>query len=176
METMMTALPPTLPMSCVRVLRRPGWFGSGLLSAVRLRPANLFVRVISSRLVTGTDITATTIGDTVYFRKPERFDPDSPAGLALLAHELRHVEQYREQGGVVRFAILYVLEYLQGGYGMNISFEADAFEVGRVIREHLEQEFAFNAGEVPCARTPAGYEPNPLYRLLRPYPALPRRV
>jgi hypothetical protein len=168
-------LPSKLPDYCIRVLGRPGWFDRALLEEVRLRPANLFVRSISSRWVTGTDITATTIGDTIYFRAPERFDPHSPAGLALIAHELRHVEQYREQGGILRFAILYVLEYvLEGGYGMNISFEANAFEVSRIVRGHLEEELAFNSGEGPCVETPAGFKPNPLYRLLSPYPALPR--
>lgn len=169
-------LPLTLPACCIKVLGRPGWYDPALLTSVRLRPATLFVRTISSPRVAGTEVTATTIGSTIYFREPKGFDPHSPAGLALLAHELRHVEQYQERGGVVRFSIDYVLEYLRGGYGTEISFEAEAYEVGSVVYAHLEAEFAHNAGQVLCEVTEAGHTPNPLYALLRPYPALPRRV
>jgi len=170
------ALPPTLPPCCLKVLARPGWYDAALLRAVRIQPANLFVRAISSPRVAGTEIAATTIGHTIYFRDPDYFDPHSPAGLALLAHEIRHIEQYREQGGVVRFSINYVLEYLRGGYGTEISAEAEAYELGGIVQAHLEAEFAYNAGQVLCEITPAGHTPNPLYSLLTPYPALPRRV
>jgi len=170
------ALPPTLPGCCIKVLGRPGWFDPALLHAVRLRPANLFVRAISSARLTGTEITAITIGNTIYFRRPERFDPHSPAGLALLAHELSHVEQCWASGGVVRFAIEYILEYLRGGYGTNIAFEAEAYKVGSAVLDHLEAEFAYNAGQSLCEITPAGHTPSALYRFLRPYSALPRSV
>ena len=169
-------LPSTLPACCIRVLGRPGWFDPALLTTVRLKPANLFIRAISSPRVAGREIAATTIGSTIYFRQPERFDPHSPAGLALLAHELRHVEQYQARGGVVRFFIDYILAYLRGGYGTNIPFEAEAYEVGRVVYAHLEEEFAYNAGQSLCEITPAGHIPNPRYSLLQPYPTLPRYV
>ncbi|MFQ5859443.1 MAG: DUF4157 domain-containing protein [Anaerolineae bacterium] len=167
-------LPSTLPRCCIRVLGRPGWFDPALLWAVRLRPVNLLVRAISSRRVTGTRITATTIGDTIYFRRPERFDPHSPAGLALLAHELRHVEQYRAWGGVVPFSVAYVWEYLREGYGTNIFFEAEAHEVAGTVQAHLEAELTYNDGELPCLTPPSGHMPNPLYRYLRPCPTIPR--
>lgn len=167
-------LPLVLPACCIEVLGRPGWFDPALLAAIRLRPANAFVRAISSPRVAGKEISATTLGETIYFRQPERFDPTSPAGLALLAHEIRHVEQYRDRGGVVRFALAYISEYMRGGYGTGISFEADAYQVGRIVYAHLEEEFAYNAGQPPCVLTPAGYVPNALYSLLRPYPTLPR--
>ncbi|MFQ5342893.1 MAG: DUF4157 domain-containing protein [Anaerolineae bacterium] len=170
------ALPPTLPECCLKVLARPGWYDAALLRAVRIQPANLFVRAISSPRVAGMEIAATTIGHTIYFRDPAYFDPHSPDGLALLAHEIRHIEQYREQGGVVRFSINYLLEYLRGGYGTDISAEAEAYELGSTVQAHLEAEFAYNAGQVLCEITPAGHTPNLLYSFLTPYPALPRRV
>ncbi len=167
-------LPSRLPEPCIWVLGRPGWFAPTLLRAVRLQPATPFVRLISSQLFTETDITATTLDNTIYFRAPERFDIQTPTGLALLAHELRHVEQYREQGGMVRFAILYLWEYLRRGYGTGISFEANAFEVGRIVQQHLAAEFAFNVGVLPFEVTTAGYRLNPRYRFLHPCPPLPR--
>src|SRR4029077_17784849 len=42
---------------------------------------------------------AVTIGDEIYFR-PGRFQPDTPEGSALLAHELAHVAQQRARGPV----------------------------------------------------------------------------
>ncbi|MFQ6058641.1 MAG: DUF4157 domain-containing protein [Anaerolineae bacterium] len=168
------ALPPTLPECCIKVLGRPGWFDPALLRAVRLRPANPFVRAIQR--MARRPIAATTIGDTIYFRDAADFDPHSPPGLGLLAHELRHVEQYRERGGVVRFSAHYVLEFLRGGYRPDISFEAEAYEVESIVRDHLRQEFTYNASEALCLTTPAGHTPNPQYRLLEPSPTLPWRA
>ncbi len=169
-------LPPRLPECCIRVLARPGWYDLELLQRVRLRPANLFVRAISSPRVAGTEVAATTIGNTIYFRQLEQFDPHSPAGLALLAHEIRHVEQYLAHGGVVRFSVDYVLQYMRGGYGTEISFEAEAYHIGSVVYAHLEEEFAYNGGQVLCQVTPAGHNPNPQYTFLTPYPPLPRQM
>lgn len=173
-EVVPETLPPALPECCIQVLGRPGWYDLVLLREVRLKPANLFVRAISSPQVAGTEISATTIGDTIYFRDPASFDPHSPAGLGLLAHELRHAEQYREQGGVVRFTLRYVQEFLRGGYGTDISFEAEAYEVGRVVQAHLVEEFAYNAGESLCLGALTEHIPNPQYNYLQPYPSLPR--
>lgn len=170
------ALPPSLPECCIRLLARPGWYDPALLRSVRVRPANILVRTISSPVVTRTEIAAITIGNTIYFRQPDQFDPHSPSGLALLAHEIRHIEQYRARGGVVRFSIDYVVQYLRGGYGTDISFEAEAYDIGGIVYSHLETEFAYNAEQVLCEITEAGHTPNPLYSFLSPYPALPRRV
>lgn len=167
-------LPSILPECCIRVLGRPGWFDPALIQTVRLSLANSFVRAIQR--LAGMPIAATTIGTTIYFRELQYFDPHSPGGLALLAHELRHVEQYLEQGGVVRFSFWYVLGFLRGGYGTGITFEAEAYRIEQVIREHLIQEFAHNANEPLCLETPTGHMPNPNYRLLLPYPSLPRQT
>ncbi len=170
-------LPSTLPECCIHVLGRPSWYSRELLRSVRVKSANAFVRLISSPQVAGTEITATTIGDTIYFRRPEGFDPHSPSGLALLAHEIRHVEQYREHGGVVGFAIDYVRQYLQSGYGEDISFEAEAYELQRIVYAHLAEEFAYNDGVSHCVMTPAGeHSVNLAYAYLEPDPDLPRYV
>ncbi len=171
------ALPRRLPECCVYVLGRPGWYDRELLRAVEIKPANAFIKAISSPQIAGTEITATTIGDTIYFRKPEGFDPHSLAGLSLLAHEVRHVEQYREQGGLVPFALNYVLEYLRMGYGSDISFEAEAYEIGDVVQAHLTQEFEYNEGVSHCSMTPTGeHRPNLVYAYAEPYPDLPRQA
>lgn len=175
-ETTAGTLPATLPECCVRVLGRPGWFDQGLLREVQIRPANPFVRAVTSPQVAGTDITAMTIRNTIYFRDPAGFKPHSPSGLGLIAHEVRHVEQYREQGGIVPFTIEYLREYLRGGYGTGIPFEAEAYEVGGTVRAHLEAEFAYNADHAICLTTPVEHTPNPEYAYLTPYPDLPRRA
>lgn len=175
--TAQTVLPPALPECCVNVLGRPRWYDRELLRSVKIRPANAFVRAISSPQVAGTEITATTIGDTIYFRQPEGFDPHAPAGLALLAHEVRHVEQYREHGGIIGFALDYIRQYRAAGYGTDISFEKEAYEIGSIVQTHLTEEFTHNDGESVCRMTPAGeHGPNLAYAYLEPYPDLPKQV
>lgn len=168
------SLPSRLPECCVDVLARPGWYDRDLLHSVKIRPANRFVRAISDPRVAGTEIAATTIGDTIYFRQPERFDPDSPEGLALLAHEIRHVEQYAALGGILGFALHYVRQFWGGGYGTNISFEDEAYAIQRVVADHLRREFTYNEGRAPCLATDGGRRPNPQYVSLQSYPGLDR--
>ena len=170
MAVSISQLPSELPECCLRLLGRRGWFDRQLLASIRIRPATRFVRAISSRFITRVDISATTLGDTIYFRRAEGFDLQSPAGLALLAHEIRHVEQYREYGGILRFARFYIIEYFQGGYGPNISFEANAIEVGHIVRTHFESEFAHNGGILPCEGADKNFVSNPLYHFLDPVP------
>ncbi len=167
----MLSIPSRLPECCIRVLARPGWFDVALLRTVRLQLANPFVRAIQN--MAGVPIAATAIGNVIYFREMEHFDPRSAWGISLLAHELRHVEQYREQHGIVPYAILYTWEYVRRGYGVNISFEAEAYGVGDVVYGHLVQEFNYNANRPVCLDD---LRPNPDYVLLEPAPALPRRA
>lgn len=167
-------LPSRLPECCIEVLSRPGWYDRRLLHSVKIKPANRFVRAISNPRVAGTDIAATTIGDTIYFRQAERFDPHTPEGLALLAHEIRHVEQYQALGGILGFGLHYVREFLRGGYGTNISFEDEAYAIQRAVADHLRREFAHNADAAPCLMTAGGHRRNPEYVSLRSYPDLDR--
>lgn len=164
-------LPAKLPGCCIRLLARPGWFEANLLRSVRLALANPFVRLIQR--MAGVPVAATAIGDVIYFRLPEYFDPHTLGGISLIAHELRHVEQCRECGGLVPYAILYTWEYLRKGYGTTISFEAEAYELGDVVYEHLLREFDANPGQPPCVGV-AGHRLNPHYRLLVPAPVLNR--
>lgn len=50
---------------------------------------------------------AVTLGDNVSF-KAGLYNPTTPRGLALIAHECVHVRQYREMG-VVRFLLAYAM-------------------------------------------------------------------
>ena len=54
---------------------------------------------------------AMTFRHTVYFA-PGCFEPSSTEGIALLAHELAHVEQFRRLG-TLRFAARYLGAYLK---------------------------------------------------------------
>jgi hypothetical protein len=64
-----------------------------------------------------------------------------PEGLALLAHELVHVRQYRDLG-TWRFRRTYLWEYFRGRLGglghhqayLNISFEREARELEARVR------------------------------------------
>ncbi|MEX2374121.1 MAG: DUF4157 domain-containing protein [Dehalococcoidia bacterium] len=51
--------------------------------------------------------TATTLGNDICFRPGRYHEHDAP-GLALIAHECRHVRQYREMGAV-SFLVRYIL-------------------------------------------------------------------
>jgi len=53
-----------------------------------------------------------------------------PITSALLFHELIHVEQYRQLGGVKNFADLYVSGFLAGGGYDSIPLEINAYSLG----------------------------------------------
>jgi hypothetical protein len=57
-----------------------------------------------------------------------RFDPANPASLALLAHELKHVEQYRALGHV-RFLSRYLYDLARNRlrYSRSLPLEAEAY-------------------------------------------------
>lgn len=136
---------------------------------MRLTLANPFVRLIQR--MAGVPVAATAIGDVIYFRLAEYFDPHTPTGISLIAHELRHVEQCRQLGGLAPYAIQYTWEYLRKGYGTALWFEAEAYELGGIVYEHLLREFEHNPGQPPCAGV-TGHRLNPHYRLLEPAPRL----
>jgi len=50
-----------------------------------------------------------TLRNTIYFA-PGRFDPSSREGIALLVHELAHVEQFHRLG-LVGFTLRYLASY-----------------------------------------------------------------
>tara|TARA_R100000306_G_C4381851_1_gene145546 strand:+ start:12727 stop:13134 length:408 start_codon:yes stop_codon:yes gene_type:complete len=55
---------------------------------------------------------AFTFGHHIYFA-PGRYDPESPNGIALIAHELKHVQQFREDGRAGMSAN-YLYQYAKG--------------------------------------------------------------
>lgn len=57
---------------------------------------------------------ATTLGPVVAFRRGA-FNPQTPAGLALIAHEAYHITQAREMGQAWFFA-RYILGQFQCGF------------------------------------------------------------
>lgn len=81
----------------------------------------------------------------LYF-KAGHFDPETVVGLAIIAHELKHVEQYRRLG-TVRFVVAYVREYLgnrRAGLSRaeayrSVSFEREAYEFEAHVRAVLEE-------------------------------------
>jgi hypothetical protein len=77
---------------------------------------------------------AITFGDHVWFRTAERRDD-----LALVAHELVHVGQYRELG-FSRFLLRYLLDLAKAGfrYSKRLPLEAPAYERQAKARDLLE--------------------------------------
>jgi hypothetical protein len=80
---------------------------------------------------------ATTLGPFVFFRAGA-FDPSTPRGLALIAHEALHTVQYREMG-VPRFLARYVLEAVRVRFDHGRHpLEAPLIARQREIRRALE--------------------------------------
>ena len=85
---------------------------------------------------------AITFGDKIYFA--ERLDQSNFFNMALIGHELVHVEQYKKRG-MVRFLIRYLLEFVANlaiekncrrAY-MTISFEREAYQTEKMILDLL---------------------------------------
>ena len=120
-------------MDEIGALRR--WFPDLEFGRVRLvhsGPVSWFVRTVLRQ-------GATTIAPFVFFGK-HRYDPASPRSLALLAHELRHIEQYREMGHV-RFLFTYMRDRIRAGeYSRDLPLEAGPYALQDEVRAALEAE------------------------------------
>ena len=162
-------LPLSLPACVIRVLGRPGWFDPAMLANVKIRPPSIFIRLISHQSVAGQQIAATTIGDIIYFHGPEHFVTNTPKGLALIAHELRHVEQFMARG-LIGLGFRYLLQFARHGYSNKISYERDADKVQTTVEDYLVREFEKNQHQPACQ---AGHVSNPLYQISDSYPDLP---
>jgi hypothetical protein len=77
---------------------------------------------------------AITRGNRIYFR-PGACRTDTIDGLALLAHELAHVSQYRRGATWLSF----ILSYVRHGY-RNSPFEIQARQVEARVRRNLAGE------------------------------------
>jgi hypothetical protein len=78
---------------------------------------------------------AVTVYNDIYIRAGE-YDPTTPEGLALLAHELYHVGQYRRKE-LTRAA--YVWEALRHGGAGDNKYEKPAYEFGDAVENALEK-------------------------------------
>ena len=127
-------------------MARTEWFADPtVIGRIGLIRAKWYARAISSPRINRSDVRAITLGRTIHFRKMDRFDPHTARGLALLAHEAKHVEQYERQG-LLKFCAKYVWAYVFNGYGESVPFEGEAYDFERKVRAHLEQEFGENPG------------------------------
>ncbi len=154
---MTATLPSTLPPCAVNLLARPEWFSDvSVVSRARIAPANVIARVLTSpRFSQSNNIFAITLGGTIYICDEPVFDPHSPFGLALLAHEVKHVQQY-ERDGTLRFFVTYLQSYFaQHGYGASLDYEKQAYDFQQEVYQHLSTEFANNPG-INCCQDPNG--------------------
>jgi len=114
-------------------LRR--WFGDFDFDSVHLverGPVCWYVRNVVKQ-------GAMTISPFIFYGR-ERFDASDTASVALLAHELRHVEQYRELGHV-RFLAKYLLELARRGfrYSRDLPLEAGPNALQAEVRLALQR-------------------------------------
>src|SRR5690606_728817 len=81
---------------------------------------------------------AMTIAPFVFFGK-HQYDPTSPRSLALLAHELKHVEQYRQLGHI-RFLWTYMRDRLRAGqYSRDLPLEQGPYALQDEVRTALAE-------------------------------------
>lgn len=80
---------------------------------------------------------AMTIAPFIFFGK-HQYDPASPRSLALLAHELRHIEQYAELGHA-RFLFTYARDRIKARkYSRELPLEAGPYAIQDEVRATLE--------------------------------------
>jgi hypothetical protein len=84
---------------------------------------------------------AVTVGRRVFFRRG-RYDPETARGLALIAHEAMHVEQYRHYG-FFGFLARYLWGWVRvrGRHRLH-PMEAPLIAAQRRIRVKLERELS----------------------------------
>ena len=118
-ERTITALRPWFPdLDFVRV------------HLVHSGPMSWFVRAILRQ-------GAMTIAPYIFFGR-HRYEPASPRSLALLAHELRHIEQYAEMGHL-RFLFTYARDRIRAGkYSRNLPLEAGPYALQDEVRLALQ--------------------------------------
>ena len=82
---------------------------------------------------------ALTIAPFVFFgRNP--YDPESASSMALLAHELTHIEQY-EAMGRLRFLWTYMRDRLRAGeYRRDLPLEAGPYALQAVVEPALRAQ------------------------------------
>ena len=165
---MSNVIPERIPDCAERLLARPEWFSDpSIVKRARIRLASGIAAFLSSERFSGGNISAITLGKTIHFRHVDHYDPHSAKGLALLAHELKHVEQY-EHEGLIRFYAKYLRGYFQHGYGKKIAFEESAYSLESSVKAHLRSEFENNPGRDPCMQMAEPHTPNLQFALTTP--------
>jgi hypothetical protein len=111
------------------------WFPDEDLTRVRLihsGPVSWFVRTILRQ-------GAMTIAPFIFFGR-DRFDENRPASLALLAHEVKHIQQYRELGHI-QFLWTYLRDRRRaGGYSRELPLEVQPYALQAVVQDALESQ------------------------------------
>ena len=114
------------------------WFPSVVMGSVRIELAGPVCWFVRNALHQG----AMTVSPYIFFGR-SAFDPTSLTSLALLAHELKHVEQYHTYGHV-RFLIRYLRD-LAGNkfrYSLQLPLEAECYAVQAEVGEALRPRFS----------------------------------
>jgi hypothetical protein len=159
-------IPDHCPECVISILNRSEWFRNpGIVRRVCLNYARGLPWILSSSFFSRQTIGAITLGNTVYFRLEDQYNPHTPSGLAFLAHEIKHVEQY-ERDGLINFYTHYLMGYLRNGYGKLISYEGEAYAFQVAVYAHLEMEFRQNHEVQPCLELDAPHTPNPAFNKL----------
>lgn len=132
-----------LPPCAIRGLQR--WFPGMDLTEVSVKDSGL-----SARLVKRLRRSAITIGRTIFFGEG-CFDVLSIKGLALIAHELKHVEQYREEGAI-EFLLKYLWDWVLMGFkrSRDLPLEKEAYDLEDAVRQHLGEGFSISGNVAPC--------------------------
>jgi hypothetical protein len=109
------------------------WFPDLDMSSVRLMhsgPACWFVRSVLKQ-------GAMTFAPYVFYGRAS-FDASSAGSLALLAHELKHVEQYRQRGHA-GFLLRYFIDKARNGfrYSEALPLEQPAYALQREVEQAL---------------------------------------
>jgi len=162
-------IPERIPDCAARLLARPEWYvDPGIVRRAKLKLASGVAAFLSSERFSKGRTKAITLGKTIYFCGVEEFQPHTPRGLALIAHELKHVEQY-EKDRLFGFYARYLWDYIRyGGYGKKIGYEAAAYALEAAVKAHLQEEYSENAGRNPCIQMGEPHAPNPDFVLKVP--------
>jgi RHS repeat-associated protein len=100
--------------------------------------------------------TAITIGNDIYFRSTEVYNPDTATGIGDIAHEIRHVEQQRRPNYsyanyVAEYAELRRLGFDDNTAYRNTTDEKEAFKTGALVQKDLENlQKQLNTDNSPC--------------------------
>ncbi len=115
---------------------RPWFDGLDMASVhvVTQGPACWFVRSILRQ-------GAMTVSPYIFFGR-DIYDTDNLRSVALLAHELKHVQQYRARGHVV-FLSRYLWDLARRGFrcSPDLPLEAEAYKLQAEVRQTLAPRF-----------------------------------